>query len=173
MSEPQTYPSTNALLCSRLVDSEEETVDLALNLARNLRAGDVVLLNGALGSGKTFFARALIQSRLFEIGAWEDVPSPSSTLVQEYHLGTDALWHVDLYRLSGPDDIYELGLIDAFETAICLIEWPDRLGHLTPKNAITLKIRDKGETSRQFDFTFPDTDRGHLLVTAMTGPPAP
>ncbi|NQZ73072.1 MAG: tRNA (adenosine(37)-N6)-threonylcarbamoyltransferase complex ATPase subunit type 1 TsaE, partial [Dinoroseobacter sp.] len=92
MSEPQTYPSTNALLCSRLVDSEEETVDLALNLARNLRAGDVVLLNGALGSGKTFFARALIQSRLFEIGAWEDVPSPSFTLVQEYDLGTDALW---------------------------------------------------------------------------------
>jgi tRNA threonylcarbamoyladenosine biosynthesis protein TsaE len=173
MSEPQTYPSTNALLCSRLVDSEEETVDLALNLARNLRAGDVVLLNGALGSGKTFFARALIQSRLTKIGAWEEVPSPSFTIVQEYDLGADVLWHVDLYRLSGPDDIYELGLIDAFETAVCLVEWPDRLGNLKPENAIILTIKDKGETSRLFDFTFPDTDRGHMLAAVMSGTALP
>ncbi len=173
MSKPQLPSSSPPLVWSARVTSEEETTDLALRLASTLRSGDVVLLNGDLGSGKTFFARALIQSRLTEIGAWEEVPSPSFTIVQEYDLGSDALWHVDLYRLSGADDIYELGLIDAFETAICLIEWPDRLGHLAPGDAITVTIADMGETSRQFEMAFPDTDRGRAFHAEMSALPAP
>ena len=83
------------------------------------------------GSGrrpeKSHFARALIQSRLAAIGRFEDVPSPTFTLVQCYDLGSVDLWHADLYRLTSPSECDELGLVDAFESAICLVEWPDRL----------------------------------------------
>lgn len=95
-------------------------------------------MQGGLGTGKTHFARALIQARLAASGQAEDVPSPTYTLVQTYSDGAVELWHADLYRLSGVEELSELGLEDALETAICLIEWPDRLGDLTPPGAVTL-----------------------------------
>lgn len=102
-----------------------------------LRAGDTVLLHGPIGAGKTHFARALIQSCLAEP---EDVPSPTFTLVQTYETPYVEIWHADLYRISDPDDVVELGLTDAFENQICLVEWPDRLGPLVPANALTIDI---------------------------------
>ncbi|MEX0968829.1 MAG: tRNA (adenosine(37)-N6)-threonylcarbamoyltransferase complex ATPase subunit type 1 TsaE [Paracoccaceae bacterium] len=109
--------------------SPEQTAALAGRLAGVLRAGDVLLLEGPVGAGKTHFARALIQAWL---GQPEDVPSPSFTLVQTYARGNQTLWHTDLYRLTSPQEIDELGLFDAFESAICLVEWPDRLGNEAP-----------------------------------------
>jgi tRNA threonylcarbamoyladenosine biosynthesis protein TsaE len=79
----------------------------------------------------------LIRARL---GRFEDVPSPTFTLVQTYESADGDIWHCDLYRLSHPDEALELGLEDAFETAICLIEWPDRLGQSAPKDALHLKF---------------------------------
>lgn len=103
----------------------------------HLSAGDTLLLNGPVGAGKSHFARAIILSKLSQP---EDVPSPTFTLVQTYEAGTLEIWHCDLYRLSGPDDVLELGLDDAMDTALCLIEWPDRLAELTPENALTLQF---------------------------------
>lgn len=117
--------------------SEQATAGLAARLAPALAGGDVLLLEGEIGAGKTHFARALIQSRLARP---EDVPSPTFTLVQTYDAGEVEIWHSDLYRLTGPDEAEELGLTEAFETAICLIEWPDRLGPLTPASALTLRF---------------------------------
>ncbi|MFD1343992.1 tRNA (adenosine(37)-N6)-threonylcarbamoyltransferase complex ATPase subunit type 1 TsaE [Litorisediminicola beolgyonensis] len=117
--------------------SPDATARLARQLGAGLRPGDTVLLSGTLGAGKSHFARALIQSRL---PVPEDVPSPTFTLVQVYDLGDAELWHADLYRLSGPDAVEELGLTDAFATAICLVEWPDRLGELTPEGALSLTL---------------------------------
>ena len=111
------------------------TVTTAARIGSALQPGDTLLLEGGIGAGKTHFARALIQSLQDEP---EDVPSPSFTLVQEYDTRAGPLWHADLYRLTGPDDIAELGLEEAFETAICLVEWPDRLGPLRPGTALTL-----------------------------------
>ncbi len=66
------------------------------------------------------------------------MPSPTFTLVQTYDTGAVEIWHADLYRLTHPDEVEELGLMQAFDEAICLVEWPDRLGDLAPANALTL-----------------------------------
>lgn len=124
--------------------SPDETATLAQRLGAQLRAGDTILLTGDVGAGKTHFARALIQSLL---AIYEDVPSPTFTLVQVYDATTgDDIWHADLYRLSDPSETEELGLTDAMENAICLIEWPDRLADLRPNDAldITLAATDVG-----------------------------
>lgn len=120
--------------------SEEQTIALAQVLAPNLTGGSTVLLNGIVGAGKTHFARHVILSRLAAIGKFEDVPSPTFTLVQTYDLDEIEIWHADLYRLSDVSEVYELGLEAAFDTEICLIEWPDRLGELTPKNALSISL---------------------------------
>lgn len=123
--------------------SPDETAQLATRLGTDLRAGDTLLLEGGIGAGKSHFARALILSRL---AIPEDVPSPTFTLVQTYELPECDLWHADLYRLGDPDQIIELGLLDAFQSAICLIEWPDRLGSLAPTNALTIRLDDPEQT---------------------------
>jgi len=122
------------------LDSADDTTAIATALAPTLCAGDVILLEGELGSGKTHFARALIQARLADVGRFEEVPSPSFTLIQIYSDGNTEIWHVDLYRLSKPCDVAELGLESAFDDTVCLVEWPDRLGGLAPEDALRLRL---------------------------------
>ncbi|MEJ6396620.1 tRNA (adenosine(37)-N6)-threonylcarbamoyltransferase complex ATPase subunit type 1 TsaE [Yoonia sp. 208BN28-4] len=117
--------------------TEQDTAALAAAFAARLSVGDTLLLEGDIGAGKSAFARALIQSRL---GRAEDVPSPTFTIVQTYEAPDGDIWHCDLYRLTHPDEAFELGLTDAFDTAICLIEWPDRLGSDLPDAALTLQF---------------------------------
>lgn len=121
-----------------MLDSPEATAAFAARLAPTLGAGDVLLLEGEIGAGKSHFARALITARLAAVGLAEDIPSPTYTLVQTYVAGPLAIWHCDLYRLTGSDEAVELGLTDAFDTALCLIEWPDRLGPEAPTTAARL-----------------------------------
>lgn len=123
----------------------EDTDRLGRILASCLQAGDTVLLHGSVGAGKTHLARALIRART---GEGEDVPSPTFTLVQTYETAEAEIWHADLYRLSHPDEIAELGLEAAFETAICLVEWPDRLGALAPADALHLRLTPEAEGRR-------------------------
>mmetsp|Transcript_18289 Transcript_18289/g.29144 ORF Transcript_18289/g.29144 Transcript_18289/m.29144 type:complete len:158 (+) Transcript_18289:2278-2751(+) len=118
------------------------TADLARGLGAGLCPGDTILLTGPVGAGKTHFARALIQSILI---LPEDVPSPTFTLVQTYDTSRGPLWHTDLYRISADTEIDELGLIEAFDAAICLVEWPDRLGPVTPLNALNIELVPEGE----------------------------
>lgn len=128
---------------------ETETHHTARRLAGALRPGVTILLEGPIGAGKTVFARALIQTKLAAIGRMEDVPSPTFTLVQVYELGDFDIWHCDLYRLEHPDEVFDLGLTEAMEDAVCLIEWPSRLGDLAPANALRLSFNQgQGENAR-------------------------
>lgn len=133
--------------------SPDATARLAEALGARLRPGDCLLLDGPIGAGKTHFARALIQSLMEQP---EDVPSPTFTLVQTYDTAAGELWHADLYRLSSPEEIEELGLTEAMETAICLIEWPDRLGPLTPPDALSLSFAttEEADDSRRLTLTW-------------------
>ena len=120
-----------------LLSDENATRRLSNSVADILQAGDVVLLEGAIGTGKTFFARHVIQTML---GVAEVGPSRTLTIVQTADGRSCGIWHCDLYRLTHPDEAVELGLEDAFEEAICLIEWPDRLGSLRPQDALLLSF---------------------------------
>lgn len=120
---------------SLTLNSEDETTCFAQAIAARARPGFTLLLDGPVGAGKTHFARAFIKSLLDED---EDVPSPTFTLVQTYETRAGPVWHADLYRLSSGLEIEELGLTEAMDDAICLIEWPDRLGPLTPDHAILI-----------------------------------
>lgn len=136
------------------IDSPDRTAQYAMRLAVYLTPGDTILLGGDLGAGKTHFARSLIQSVL---ETPEDVPSPTFTLVQVYETEIGEVWHADLYRIGSTLEIEELGLSDAFESAICIIEWPDRLGVMTPPHALTIELAaGVGETERDLTASWTD-----------------
>lgn len=122
--------------------SEEETAAVAQKLAAELRPGDVVLLRGELGAGKSTFARALIQALC---GEETIVPSPTFTLVQIYEAPDFTLWHFDLYRLNSAEEVYELGIEEALQRGVCLIEWPDRLGPHLPKTYREIELQYGGQ----------------------------
>lgn len=146
--------------------TEDDTAHAGAALGPLLRPSDVVLLEGDVGAGKTHFARALIKSVLLET---EDVPSPTFTLVQVYDTQQGTLWHTDLYRVSSESEVEELGLLDAFDEAICLVEWPDRLGQAQPGSALLITLGQDGE-GRSVTLTWTDprwTERvGQLLAHA-------
>jgi tRNA threonylcarbamoyladenosine biosynthesis protein TsaE len=117
---------------------ETATAGFAQRLARRARRGDIIGLMGDLGSGKTTFARAFIRA----LGSGhEEVPSPTFTLVEVYGFpGHPPVWHFDLYRLTAPEQAYELGIEDAWSDGISLVEWPERLGPLLPAEHLLLRL---------------------------------
>lgn len=114
----------SALAAHHRLTSEAETADLGRAIAGRLRGGDAVLLSGGLGAGKSTLARALIRALTHPD---EDVPSPTFTLVQTYE-GALPVAHFDLYRLANADEARELGLDEALDAGVAVIEWPERLG---------------------------------------------
>jgi tRNA threonylcarbamoyl adenosine modification protein YjeE len=120
------------------IQNQDGTEALAAQLASVAQAGDVILMHGTLGMGKSAFCRAYI--RALAQNPHEEVPSPTFTLVQVYELDPLPIWHFDLYRLSDPEEVYELDIEDAFAEAVSLIEWPDRLEYLTPENRLDIYI---------------------------------
>ncbi len=129
---------------------EAATARLAQRLGPLLRPGDLLALRGDLGAGKTALSRALIRGVTV---ADAEVPSPTFTLVQIYDTAIGPLWHFDLYRLSGPDEVIELGWDDARAEAVCLVEWPDRLGPLLPADRIELELAHDGPDARRATLT--------------------
>jgi len=118
------------------LSDETATAALAARISELAEAGDIIALKGDLGTGKTTFARSFIRAR----GSEEEVPSPTFTLVQIYELAPAAIWHFDLYRLKSPEEAWELGIEDAFNEGISLIEWPERLGPLLPRRRLQIEL---------------------------------
>lgn len=128
---------------SKTLELSDEKATRALGgaLACLLRPGDVILLRGELGAGKTSLARGLI-STLCEA---EEIPSPTYTLVQTYKTPNFEIWHFDLYRLEDPGDVWELGIEDALEHGVCLIEWPERIENLLNGTELTIEMQIVGD----------------------------
>lgn len=106
--------------------SAAATVRLGEALAARIAIGDLILLHGDLGAGKTTLARALVQAHLARHGLAEDVPSPTFTLVQTYESPALLIAHVDLYRIDDPSELRELGLAEVLDEGILIVEWPER-----------------------------------------------
>lgn len=125
---------------------EGATEALAASFAADLDKGSVIALTGDLGAGKSVFARTLIrtmgQAGGVDIGA---VPSPTFTLVQQYDLPDFPIYHFDLYRLSEPEEVWELGLEEALAEGAALIEWADRIDGYLPPGTIRVHL-SAGET---------------------------
>ena len=111
---------------------------LVTDIAAALEPGDLVTLSGDLGAGKTTFARALI--RHLADDAALDVPSPTFTLVQTYVLPRATIVHADLYRIGDPGELAELGIDDLAESAIVLLEWPDRAADALPPDRLDIAL---------------------------------
>lgn len=124
-----------------LLEDEDRASRFGAALARLLRPGDTLLLDGPVGAGKSHIARAAIRALC---GPDTEVPSPTFTLVQVYDGPGCEIWHADLYRLTDPDEVVELGLVEAMDSAILLVEWPDRLGAYAPDNALRLRLMPEG-----------------------------
>ena len=125
----------------------DATQRLGQRLAALLGPGDVIGLGGDLGAGKTTLARHIIVALA---GRAMEVPSPTFTLVQAYDVAAFTLWHFDLYRIEQPNDVLELGLDEALDHGVSLIEWPERLGPLIPAERLDVVLsQGSGEDSRE------------------------
>ena len=134
--------------------SEEQTVALANRLANSLGPGDVVVLTGSLGSGKTTFVRALAAARGIDP---ERVTSPSFALVHEYG-GNPPLYHIDLYRLSDVSELTEVGWDDYLgRDGIVVVEWGEKAGDRLPSRYYLAQFTIVGDSARRIDFSLVQT----------------
>jgi len=141
-----------ALALNIVSHSEAETAALAQKLALFFRAGDVIVLTGELGAGKTVFVRGLATG----LGIGEDlVNSPSFTVVNEYPGGKLPLFHFDLYRLGDPSELQEVGW-DEYRRrdGLIVVEWGERAGYQLPPAYYRVKITPLNEQQRQIDVAY-------------------
>jgi len=137
---------------SLISNSEEETRRCAKLLAGGLKAGDIVLLQGDLGAGKTTFVKGLAQA--LKVSP-KKVNSPTFVLMNHYK-GKLPIYHFDLYRLGNPKELDSLDFDDYFYgEGISLIEWPERLGEYQPKHYYLVEFQHKSETQRKICISYP------------------
>ena len=130
-------------------NSEKDTYKLAKMFKEKLHGGEVVVLNGDLGAGKTTFTKGLCKA----LGVTENVTSPTFTLMNIYKSGRLNLYHFDMYRIEDESEALELGLDEFFNSnGVCMIEWAENIRNMIPKNHITINITKLGENSREFEF---------------------
>ena len=120
-----------------LLRSEEDTKRLGHQLANGLQPGDVVALIGDLGTGKTALTKAVAAG----LGVGDMITSPTFTIVCEYHSGRLPLYHFDVYRVSDPDELFEIGFEEyLFGKGVCLIEWADLIEDILPARTIRVEL---------------------------------
>ena len=131
-----------------ITNSAAETRELGKRLAEKLKAGDVILLEGDLGAGKSEFARGVANG----LGVTETVTSPSFTILNVYESGKLPLYHFDWYRLESSEELYELGMDEYLGgNGIALVEWPAQCPDAVPEECLRIRITATGENSRQIE----------------------
>lgn len=136
-----------------IVNSLKETEELSKKISKSIKCGDCILLYGEIGAGKTTFTKFLLEN----LGVKSIVSSPTFTLLNEY-TGKFPVYHFDMYRISSSEELYELGFEDYIdsknskfvETGLTLIEWPDNVKDILPKDRIEIEIKKLGDSARKF-----------------------
>jgi len=137
-----------------IVNSLKETEKFAKEFAKEIQNGDVILLNGEIGAGKTTFTKFLLEN----LGVKSIVSSPTFTLLNEYE-GIFPVYHFDMYRITSPDELYELGFEDYLnsksspfvKTGLTIVEWGENVKEILPQNAICVNIEKLSENNRKFE----------------------
>jgi tRNA threonylcarbamoyladenosine biosynthesis protein TsaE len=142
---------------------EEETRSLGERLGKQLRKGDIVLLSGELGAGKTCLTQGIGRG----LACGGQVNSPSFVLMNEY-MGRETLYHVDLYRIEDVEELDDLGLWDYADKGVLVIEWPERGAELLPGDGLVVEMGngERGPRSRRLRF-IPRGPRGEELVASL------
>ena len=131
-----------------ITGSTQETRMLGEKMAGSLAAGDVILLEGALGAGKSELARGIARG----LGVKETVTSPSFTILNVYESGRIPLYHFDWYRLSDKEELYELGMDEYLGgDGVALVEWPERCPEAVPDRYLKIRITAEGENVRRIE----------------------
>lgn len=129
-----------------ITHSREETVALGENFAKNLKKGDVVLLKGEMGAGKTVFVKGIAKG----LGILDEITSPTYAYMNDYY---GKLYHYDCYRLSSGEDAEALGLTDYFYAdGVCVIEWSENIADVLPEKVVEVKVQKISENERSFEF---------------------
>lgn len=137
----------NTVLAIKNLDHLQE---VATYISQYTRRGDIIFLEGPLGAGKTTFSRFFIQSLVEEK---IDVPSPTFNLVNVYETALYPLWHFDLYRLTHPEEIFQIGIEEALTNGVLLIEWPRQGYPLMPEPSLTLNFSLGSDPERFLEIT--------------------
>ena len=139
MNGPEEHPVSGVCILGDL----DATAALAGRLAPELKPGDVIGLSGPLGAGKTTLVRLVLRA----LGVRDEVPSPTFNLVLTYPSRIGEIWHFDLFRIENAEEVYELGVEEAFSEAVSLIEWPERMAGILSVSRLDLRLEplDQGE----------------------------
>lgn len=137
------------------INNLEDTKKLAEEIADKINLGEVIILKGTLGAGKTFFTNCFINYLMKKNNLEEvEVASPTFNIVKEYQLNDYSIYHFDLYRLKNKNELYELDIENCFENGITLIEWPEIAEDIIYNIAIEIKIEIQPDNSRIFKVNY-------------------
>lgn len=132
---------------------ETQILEIASHFNRKLKAFSVFAFSGDLGAGKTTFIRALCR----QAGVEDAVSSPTFSIIQEYLLGTESVYHIDLYRLNGEEEAVAAGVEDCLLSGnLCFVEWPEKAPGLFPAHTVYCKLRAIDQTNRELLVKIPE-----------------
>ena len=117
--------------------NEKDTINFAMDFAKDLKQGDIIVLSGELGSGKTKFTEGILKF----FGLENEISSPTFTIVNEYSNNDVTLYHFDVYRLEDVDEFYAIGGEDYFDNGICIIEWGELIEEILPKKYTKISFK--------------------------------
>ncbi len=121
--------------------SENDTINFACNIANYLEKGNIIILSGDLGSGKTKFTQGILKHFNLE----NEISSPTFTIVNEYNTPTTNIYHFDVYRLADSDEFYAIGGEEYFNNGICIIEWGEIIEDILPNDYLKINFTKDAE----------------------------